>query len=76
MSSLQGDIEAHKNDISRLQNEVKKRDSIISSLKNDIDGLKKEIQERDDTIQDKVVIVQSCSDYTLLYCVRKNVFMI
>lgn len=55
MVSLQNDIEEHKADITRLQGEVKKRDSIISSLKNDIDGLKKEIQERDDTIQDKVI---------------------
>lgn len=55
MLSLQNDIEEHKADITRLQGEVKKRDSIITSLKNDIDGLKKEIQERDDTIQDKVL---------------------
>ena len=54
VGGLQNEIDVLRTDIQYLKQEVKKRDSIITSLKNDIDSLKKEIQERDDTIQDKV----------------------
>jgi cilia- and flagella-associated protein 57 len=52
-NSLQGEIDGHKSDISKMYNEEKKLHSVIKSLEKDIAGLKKEIHERDETIQDK-----------------------
>jgi len=53
-SSLQKDIDDHKDEIKKYQAEKAKLETIIRNLEKDILGLKKEIQERDDTIQDKV----------------------
>ncbi|KAK7495825.1 hypothetical protein BaRGS_00012815 [Batillaria attramentaria] len=52
-TSLQKEIDDHKEDIKKLQAETAKLNNIIRNLEKDIQGLKKEIQERDDTIQDK-----------------------
>merc|ERR1719494_349160 len=52
-TSLQKEIDEHKQEISRLHSEQTKLNGIIKSLEKDIFGLKKEIQERDETIQDK-----------------------
>ncbi|GFR57789.1 cilia- and flagella-associated protein 57-like [Elysia marginata] len=52
-TSLQKEIDDHKEDIKKLQAETSKLNNVIRSLEKDILGLKKEIQERDDTIQDK-----------------------
>lgn len=54
VDSLHAEIVGHKSEINGLNQEVKKRDTIIESLRSDIMSLKKEIQERDDTIRDKV----------------------
>lgn len=54
VDSLHSEIMVHKSEITGLNQEVKKRDTIIESLRSDIVSLKKEIQERDDTIRDKV----------------------
>lgn len=53
-TSLQKEIDDHKDEIKKLQAEALKLNNVIRSLEKDIQGLKKEIQERDDTIQDKV----------------------
>ena len=53
-TSLQKEIDEHKEEIKKLQGERIKLQNIIKSLEKDISGLKKEIQERDETIQDKV----------------------
>ena len=53
-TSLQKEIDDHKEEIKKLQAETAKLNNIIRNLEKDIQGLKKEIQERDDTIQDKV----------------------
>lgn len=52
-TSLQKEIDDHKEEIKKLQAETAKLNNIIRNLEKDIQGLKKEIQERDDTIQDK-----------------------
>ncbi|XP_006813560.1 cilia- and flagella-associated protein 57-like [Saccoglossus kowalevskii] len=52
-TSLQKEIEDHKEEIKKLNNEQQKLQGVIKSLEKDIYGLKKEIQERDETIQDK-----------------------
>ncbi|CAL1538634.1 unnamed protein product [Lymnaea stagnalis] len=52
-TSLQKEIDDHKEEIKKLQAETSKLSNVIRSLEKDIQGLKKEIQERDDTIQDK-----------------------
>lgn len=52
-TSLQKEIDEHKQEIARLHSEQNKLQGIIKSLEKDIAGLKKEIQERDETIQDK-----------------------
>ncbi|KAH9523432.1 Cilia- and flagella-associated protein 57 [Bulinus truncatus] len=52
-TSLQKEIDDHKDEIKKLQAEALKLNNVIRSLEKDIQGLKKEIQERDDTIQDK-----------------------
>ena len=53
-TSLQKEIDDHKEEIKKYQAEKLKLEGIIRNLEKDIQGLKKEIQERDDTIQDKV----------------------
>ena len=53
-TSLQKEIDDHKDDIRKNQNEITKLNNVIRNLEKDILGLKKEIQERDETIQDKV----------------------
>lgn len=53
-TSLQKEIDDHKDEIKKLIQEASKLSNVIRSLEKDIQGLKKEIQERDDTIQDKV----------------------
>lgn len=52
-TSLQKEIDDHKEEIKKYQAEKAKLENIIRNLEKDILGLKKEIQERDDTIQDK-----------------------
>ncbi|XP_071118876.1 cilia- and flagella-associated protein 57-like [Haliotis cracherodii] len=52
-TSLQKEIDDHKEEIKKFQAETNKLNNIIRNLEKDIQGLKKEIQERDDTIQDK-----------------------
>ncbi|KAL4237175.1 Cilia- and flagella-associated protein 57 [Mactra antiquata] len=52
-TSLQKEIDDHKDEIKKYQAEKAKLENIIRNLEKDILGLKKEIQERDDTIQDK-----------------------
>ncbi|CAG5118964.1 unnamed protein product, partial [Candidula unifasciata] len=52
-TTLQKEIDDHKDEIKKLQAESSKLNNVIRSLEKDIQGLKKEIQERDDTIQDK-----------------------
>lgn len=52
-TSLQKEIDDHKEEIKKYQAETAKLQNIIRNLEKDILGLKKEIQERDDTIQDK-----------------------
>jgi len=52
-TSLQKEIDDHKEEIKKLNAENSKLNNVIRSLEKDIQGLKKEIQERDDTIQDK-----------------------
>ncbi|XP_041357286.1 cilia- and flagella-associated protein 57-like [Gigantopelta aegis] len=52
-TSLQKEIDDHKEEIKKLNAETNKLNNIIRNLEKDIQGLKKEIQERDDTIQDK-----------------------
>ncbi|PAA67586.1 hypothetical protein BOX15_Mlig006712g2, partial [Macrostomum lignano] len=52
-TSLQKEIDDHKDEIKKLQTENQKLNNVIRNLQKDIDGLKKEIQERDETIQDK-----------------------
>ena len=53
-TSLQKEIDDHKEEIKKYQAETQKLNSVIRNLEKDIAGLKKEIQERDETIQDKV----------------------
>ena len=53
-TSLQKEIDDHKEEIKKFHAETTKLQNIIRNLEKDILGLKKEIQERDDTIQDKV----------------------
>jgi peptidoglycan hydrolase CwlO-like protein len=53
-TSLQKEIDDHKEEIKKYQVETTKLNNIIRNLEKDITGLKKEIQERDETIQDKV----------------------
>ena len=50
-TSLQNEIDVHKEDIKKLQGENGKLNNVIKNLEKDIAGLKKEIQERDETIQ-------------------------
>ena len=52
-TSLQNEIDVHKEDIKKLQGENGKLNNVIKNLEKDIAGLKKEIQERDETIQVK-----------------------
>ncbi|KAK3612310.1 hypothetical protein CHS0354_011028 [Potamilus streckersoni] len=52
-TSLQKDIDDHKEEIKKLQAESAKLNNMIRNLQKDIEGLNKEIHERDDTIQDK-----------------------
>ncbi|XP_074640882.1 cilia- and flagella-associated protein 57-like [Tubulanus polymorphus] len=52
-TSLQKEIDDHKEEIKKFQAETAKLGNIIRNLEKDINGLKKEIQERDETIQDK-----------------------
>uniref|UniRef100_A0A0B7A6G0 Cilia- and flagella-associated protein 57 n=1 Tax=Arion vulgaris TaxID=1028688 RepID=A0A0B7A6G0_9EUPU len=52
-TTLQKEIDDHKEEIKKLQAETSKLNNVIRSLEKDIKSLKKEIQERDDTIQDK-----------------------
>lgn len=52
-TSLQKEIDDHKEEIKKYQADKAKLENIIRNLEKDILGLKKEIQERDDTIQDK-----------------------
>ena len=53
-TSLQKEIDDHREEIRKYQAEISKLNSVIRNLEKDIVGLKKEIQERDETIQDKV----------------------
>lgn len=53
-TSLQKEIDDHKDEIKKYQVETTKLNNVIRNLEKDISGLKKEIQERDETIQDKV----------------------
>ena len=53
-TSLQKEIDDHKEEIKKYQAETTKLNTVIRNLEKDIAGLKKEIQERDETIQDKV----------------------
>ena len=53
-TSLQKEIDDHKDEIKKYQLETTKLNNVIRNLEKDIAGLKKEIQERDETIQDKV----------------------
>lgn len=50
-TSLEKEIDGHKEEIKKSQTEVVKLNGIITNLQKDIQGLKKEIQERDETIQ-------------------------
>lgn len=50
-TSLEKEIEGHKEEIKKSQTEVAKLNGVITNLQKDIQGLKKEIQERDETIQ-------------------------
>ncbi|XP_064626846.1 cilia- and flagella-associated protein 57-like [Lineus longissimus] len=52
-TSLQKEIDDHKEEIKKYQAETAKLNNVIRNLEKDIAGLKKEIQERDETIQDK-----------------------
>lgn len=52
-TSLQKEIDDHKEEIKKFQAETTKLNNVIRNLEKDIAGLKKEIQERDETIQDK-----------------------
>ncbi|XP_033738759.1 cilia- and flagella-associated protein 57-like [Pecten maximus] len=52
-TSLQREIDDHKEEIKKFQAETQKQTNVIRNMEKDIMGLKKEIQERDDTIQDK-----------------------
>ncbi len=54
-TSLQKEIDDHKEEIKKYQLETTKLNTVIRNLEKDIAGLKKEIQERDETIQDKVI---------------------
>lgn len=56
-TSLQKEIDDHKDEIKKFQSETTKLNNIIRNLEKDITGLKKEIQERDETIQDKVCYI-------------------
>lgn len=50
-TSLEKEIDGHKEEIKKSQTEVVKLNGVIANLQKDILGLKKEIQERDETIQ-------------------------
>ncbi|XP_060606574.1 cilia- and flagella-associated protein 57-like [Ruditapes philippinarum] len=50
-TSLQKEIDDHKEEIKKYQADKAKLENIIRNLEKDILGLKKEIQERDDTIK-------------------------
>ncbi|GAB1610641.1 cilia- and flagella-associated protein 57-like, partial [Argonauta hians] len=52
-TTLQKEIDEHKETSRKFQDEINKLNSIIRNLEKDILGLKKEILERDETIQDK-----------------------
>ncbi|CAI9739315.1 ciliaflagella57-likeassociated and flagella-associated 57-like [Octopus vulgaris] len=52
-STLQKDIDEHKEASRKYQDEINKLNTVIRNLEKDILGLKKEILERDETIQDK-----------------------
>lgn len=52
-TTLQKEIDEHKEESRKFQAEISKLNTIIRNLEKDILGLKKEIQERDETIQDK-----------------------
>lgn len=52
-TSLQKEIDDHKEEIKKYQAETAKLNNVIRNLEKDIASLKKEIQERDETIQDK-----------------------
>ncbi|CAH1775033.1 unnamed protein product [Owenia fusiformis] len=52
-TSLQKEIDDHKEEIKKLQGESTKFQNVIRNMEKDAAGLKKEIQERDETIQDK-----------------------
>ncbi|KAL5016238.1 hypothetical protein ScPMuIL_005827 [Solemya velum] len=52
-TSLQKEIDDHKEEIRRSLMDKTRLNNMIQNLEKDIQGLKKEIQERDDTIQDK-----------------------
>ncbi|XP_013398082.1 cilia- and flagella-associated protein 57 [Lingula anatina] len=52
-TSLQKEIEDHKEEIKKNHTDKEKLSGVISNLEKDKTGLKKEIAERDETIQDK-----------------------
>nr|CAH8853750.1 unnamed protein product [Trichobilharzia regenti] len=52
-SSLQKEIDDHKEEIKKFHAETQKLNTVIRNQEKDIQGLRKEVQERDETIQDK-----------------------
>ena len=64
-TSLQKEIDDHKEEIKKYQAETAKLNNVIRNLEKDIASLKKEIQERDETIQDKVSLPWSVPFYDM-----------
>merc|ERR1711881_239999 len=52
-SSLNKDIDGHKQDKRKLRLEMEKLETIIKGYEKDMQALRKEIQERDETINEK-----------------------
>ncbi len=77
-TSLQKEIDDHKQEIKMYQGETTKLNNVIRNLEKDISGLKKEIQERDETIQDKVGIrymLMCCSSQVVIKCLPGSGFL-